>query len=243
MSGHTDGGQPVRIALVGASGRVGRALKATLAERHDVSLIERADLGPDQQPMLRGRLADADVVVNAAGVAHLDGDPTPADMARLVTANVLLPMELAEAALATGTPLIHISSSKATSRRRGAYAWSKRAGEDVLVATFHDRLVRAGVAVAVVRPPAMLFPPFDAGKLRWLRNLDRVPGSLTPPVPLPIVAPDRFVDRIEALARDGAEGRLEPGVSFVEFARDERGTLVDVRDAVRQQRRPGATGE
>ena len=107
----------------------------------------------------------ADLVVNAAGVAHLER-PTSADLDRLRLANVELPVALAQVALTRGISLIHVSSIKAREvGDESPYAASKREGDGRLEREFGEDFATAGLSLIVVRPLALLFPPLDAGKV------------------------------------------------------------------------------
>ena len=215
--------------MVGANGRVGSALVQFLSDTHDVVAIVRS---PGESPAdIATRAADGvDVVVNAAGVAHLE-HPTPADLERLRIGNVELPLALADAALRERAHLIHISSVKATADATSPYGQSKYEAEKRLEAEFGSRFADAGVSLVIVRPLALLFPPFDAGKVARLRFLRRWPSLLTPPVRLPVLARETLLDVVGRLVGEaGVPAKL--GVTIRDFERDERGTLADVRRAM-----------
>lgn len=218
----------MKVAVVGANGRVGRALVAHLEGRYDVNPIVR-QTGEDQAELVARAVAGAAVVVNAAGVAHVE-HPTADDLQRLHTANVELPAALAEACLHQGASLIHISSVKAADGGGdGPYAVSKRQGDQRLVDEFGDRFAVSNLRLAIVRPLALLFPPIDAGKVAKLRPLRGVPSVLVPPVRLPVLSPGTFLAAIDDLLRTIRIGSNAAGLSWREFDRRDRGTLRDVR--------------
>lgn len=213
------------VAVVGASGRVGRAMARHLRDRYEVIEILRS---PDESvdALAERAVIGADVVVNAAGVAHLER-PTSDDLARLRAANVDLPAALARAALGARVPLVYISSVKAASPDESAYASSKRDGELALEA-LADQFASVGLAVTVIRPLALLFPPLDAGKVRRLRVVRIAPSWLVPAVRLPVLSPATFLGAVE-VAVDRALTKDVRGFRIVDFGRDDRGTLRDVR--------------
>mgnify|MGYP003661009136 CR=1 FL=1 len=219
-----------RVSVVGANGRVGSALVRHLADSYDVVAIERS---PSESPVdIATRAVDGvDVVVNAAGVAHLE-QPTPADLERLRVGNIDLPLALADAALRERAHLIHISSVKATADATTEYGQSKYEADRRLEAEFGSRFAEAGLSLVIVRPLALLFPPFDAGKIARLRFLRYWPSVLMPPVRLPVLAPMVFLDAVaEAL-----DTIAERGSGHRDFERHERGTLANVRRAFRSHR-------
>lgn len=216
-----------RVSVVGANGRVGSALVRHLAESHDVVAIERS---PDESPAdIATRAVDGvDVVVNAAGVAHLE-QPTPADLDRLRVGNVDLPLALAAAALEARSHLIHISSVKATADATTEYGRSKYEADRRLESEFGDRFAEAGLSLVIVRPLALLFPPFDAGKVSRLGFLRWWPAWATPPVRLPVLASAVFFDAVRLVVHAAASDAALVGLSTRSFVRSERGSLRDVR--------------
>ena len=219
-----------RVAVVGATGRVGSALVHHLADTHDVMAIVRQ---PGESPAeIATRAADdADVVVNAAGVAHLERT-TPADLERLRVGNIELPLALADAALGGGAHLIHISSVKATADATTEYGQSKYEADQRLESEFGSRFADAGLSLVIVRPLALLFPPFDAGKIARLRFLRRWPSVLTPPVPLPVLRPETLLGAVGRIVADVGVRSADRGVTNRNFERDERGTMRGVRRAL-----------
>lgn len=227
-----------RAVMVGSTGRVGRAILGRLTANMDVQALGRYDIA-DPTPFmddLRVACEGADCVLNVAGVAHLSADPTTADLHRLVAANVAMPLDVARVCVESGTSMVHVSSSKAASLSgsSNAYEWSKRAGDAALAHAFDESFTAAQLSLAIVRPPALLFPPFEAGKLRWFRALDRLPARFVPPIPLPVVGADEFAALIEDLVAH-IDARPK-GVSFVDVGSDQRADLRTVRAAMAMAR-------
>lgn len=220
----------MKVAVVGANGRVGRALAAHLEGRYEVNPMVR-QAGEEQAELVTRAVEGADVVVNAAGAAHVE-HPTADDLRRLYTANVELPAALAEACLEEGASLIHISSVKAASAEPGGpYARSKREGDQVLQAGYASRFEAAGSSLVIVRPLALLFPPLNAGKVAKLRPLRGVPSVLVPPVRLPVLSSASFLAAIDDLLHAVGSATAPRGLSWRDFDRRERGTFRDVRQA------------
>jgi NAD(P)-dependent dehydrogenase (short-subunit alcohol dehydrogenase family) len=170
-------------------------------------------------------------LINAAGVAHIE-HPTPADLERLRVGNVELPMALAAAALEHGVSMIHISSVKATGQAGGPYASSKREAERRLEGECAERFAEAGLRLIIVRPLALLFPPFDAGKVRRLKMLRYWPRQLTPTLRLPVVTPATFLEAVEATVAVASSNSGPSGLMRREFGHGERGTFRDLRAAM-----------
>lgn len=220
-----------RIAVVGASGRVGRALCAHLADGHGVRAIVRAHDEPLDELAARAA-SGVDAIVNAAGVAHL-ARRAAVDLERLRVGNVELPVALAGAALAARVPLVHVSSAKAADAGDDSpYASSKRAADERLAHEFGARFAEAGLALIIVRPPALLFPPLDAGRVGRLRFLRHLPAWSVPPVRVPVLAPATFVAAVASALADANRAQGSGGCTIREFSRSERGTLRDVRRAM-----------
>lgn len=226
-----------RVTVVGANGRVGAALVRHLDATHDVVGIVRRPGEPPAE--IAARAADsADVIVNAAGVAHLERT-TPAGLERLRVGNIELPLALADAALAAGAHLIHISSVKATADATTEYGKSKYEADQRLESEFGSRFADAGLSLVIVRPLALLFPPFDAGKIARLRFLRWWPSVLTPPVPLPVLTGSTICGVVAAVVDTAISAEAPTGLTAREIASSERGSLRDVRDAVSEPDRRG----
>lgn len=219
------------IAVVGATGRVGRAIGDRLQSAHDVVRVSRRP-GEPLAALAARATQGVDLVVNAAGVAHLD-QPIAEDLERLRLGNVELPDALARAALGRRIALIHVSSVKASDDADPSpYAQSKRDGDALLRSEWSEAFAAAGRSLIVVRPLALLIPPFDAGKLARLRWLRRWPVALTPALRMPVLARDVFVGAVAESVARALGGTAPLGYSVREFGRSERGTLRDVRDAM-----------
>lgn len=219
----------MKVAVVGANGRVGRALVAYLAHGYEVTPVVRQQ-GEKQADLVDRAVVGVEAVVNAAGVAHVE-HPTPDDLGRLHAANVELPVALAASCLEAGISLVHVSSVKAADDGGdGPYALSKREGDRILVEVYGERFTQSGLRLAIVRPLALLFPPINAGKLSRLRPLRHVPEWLTPPVRVPVLASQTFLRSVDAELELASSG--QSGFGTREFTDDERGTLRDVRWAL-----------
>ena len=202
------------------------------SRRYDVVRVGRRP-GEPLGALAERATSGADLVVNAAGVAHLD-QPTAVDLDRLRQGNVELPAALARAALAGDLAFVHVSSVKATDDADPSpYAQSKRDGDERLRAEWSDAFAAAGRSLIVVRPLALLIPPFDAGKLARLRWLRFWPAALTPPLTMPVLT-QRACSRMPWPSRSTwhSVGPRQFGYSVRAFDRGERGTLRDVRDAM-----------
>jgi nucleoside-diphosphate-sugar epimerase len=218
-----------RIAVVGASGRVGSAVCAHLRSRYEVVAVGRRD-GETVDELAARAVAEADLVINAAGVAHVERQ-TAADLERLTAANVEFPIALAAAALDRAIPMVHISSVKAVPDAPTPYGRSKYEGDTQLETRFGSAFADANLGLVIVRPLALLFPPLDAGKVSRLRFLRWWPRRLTPQISLPVLAPHTFLAAVDHAVDELLAGR-KPGVAERDFATSERGTLRDVRDAM-----------
>ncbi len=220
-----------RVAVVGANGRVGRGLSAELVSGYDLKAIVRQQ-GERPSELAERAVSRVDVVINAAGVAHVD-DPTGDDLMRLRAANVDWPATLAASCLAARVHLVHISSVKASATSEDKpYASSKREGDRVLIEEFGESFADHDLHLAIVRPLALLYPPLDAGKLRLLRPVSHLPPWLTPPVRLPVLTKQVFEDAVRAELESALSGR--GGCVVRQFGRNERGTLRDIRDVFRK---------
>lgn len=222
-----------RVAVVGASGRVGSAICEHLRSTYEVVEIRRQD-GETVERLAARAVAGVGVVINAAGVAHVER-PTLTDFERLRVANVELPLALARAALDRSVPMIHISSVKATPGARTAYGRSKFEAEQTLRSESGAGFADRELSLVIIRPLALLFPPLDAGRVARLRFLRRWPAVLTPALRIPVLTPETFLDATQAAVEDQLAHRCEPGVTIRDFGRDQRGTLRDVHLAMRRE--------
>lgn len=218
------------VAVVGSTGRVGRAVCEHLGTRFTVVPVAR-QTGESLTALVERAVQDADVSVNAAGVAHIE-HPSADDLHRLHEGNIELPLALAKASLAAGVPMIHISSAKAAdAASRTAYASSKREADERLRDEFGAAFETAGLSLIIIRPRALLFPPLDAGNVSRLSFLSRWPGRLTPALPVPVLAPADFLESVEQFVELCVDRAAPSGETIKEYGRGEWGTLRDVRRA------------
>lgn len=164
---------PLKIALTGATGFVGRAVvSALLAKHYQVSALVRDltkaslpfELRSVQGDLQNGAALDdltkgADVVIHVAGVT---GALTRNDF---FVANERGSRAIAEAAARNGVKrFVHISSLAAREPELSIYGASKRAGEAAV------ETLKAKMSVVILRPPAV-YGPGDRGTLPLLRSL------------------------------------------------------------------------
>lgn len=188
---------PMRIAVTGANGFVGRALCARLTlDGHAVRAVVRApvrELGSCEQ-LAVGDLAKfrdwsraldgVQAIVHLAGYAHGRGD----DVA-LRAVNVAAAVAAAQAACAVGAHFLFMSSIKVYGETSSAplressplapgerYARSKREAENALHAV-------AGLRLTVLRPPLVYGPEVKANLLALLQAIARG-------MPLPLASID-----------------------------------------------------
>jgi nucleoside-diphosphate-sugar epimerase len=176
---------PLKIALTGATGFVGRAVvSALMTKSFKVSALvrdpSRAEMNSNVR-LVRGDLQNnaaldeltrnADVVIHVAGVI---GGLSRNDF---FVCNEQGSLAVAEAAARNGVKrFIYISSLAAREPQLSMYGASKRAGE-VAVEKFKARM-----SVVILRPPAV-YGPGDRGTLPLLRSLTQpiavIPGTST----------------------------------------------------------------
>jgi nucleoside-diphosphate-sugar epimerase len=176
---------PLKIALTGATGFVGRAVvSALMAKSCQVSALVRDPARAEMNSNVRQVQGDlqnsaaldaltksADVVIHIAGVI---GALSRKDF---FVANEQGSLAVAEAAARNGVKrFVHISSLAAREPELSVYGASKRAGE-VAVEKFKARM-----SVVILRPPAV-YGPGDRGTLPLLRSLTQsfavIPGAGT----------------------------------------------------------------
>lgn len=177
---------PMRIAVTGASGFVGRALCPALAARgHQVVALDRGAIGDMAQFSDWPRvLAGVDAVAHLAALAHR----RDIGEERLRAINVEAPVAIGRAAAAAGVRMLFMSSVKAAGEEtagaafgegatlapQDAYGRSKAQAEQALLGL-------RGLALTILRPPLV----YGAGvKANFLALLAAVARG----VPLPLAS-------------------------------------------------------
>ncbi len=176
---------PLKIALTGATGFVGRAVvSALMAKSWKVSALvrdpARAELNSNVRQVqgdLQNRAALDDLTWSADVVIHIAGVIGALSRDEFFAANEKGSLAVAEAAARNGVKrFVHISSLAAREPELSMYGASKRAGE-VAVEKFKSQM-----SVVVLRPPAV-YGPGDRGTLPLLRSLTQsfavIPGTST----------------------------------------------------------------
>lgn len=176
---------PLKIALTGATGFVGRAVvSALMAKSWKVSALvrdpARAELNSNVRQVqgdLQNRAALDDLTRSAEVVIHIAGVIGALSRNDFFVANGQGSLTVAEAAARNGVArFVHISSLAAREPELSMYGASKRAGE-VAVEKFKSQM-----SVIILRPPAV-YGPGDRGTLPLLRSLTQsiavIPGTST----------------------------------------------------------------
>ncbi len=174
---------PLKIALTGATGFVGRAVVSPLLARHvAVSALVRDAARANLAPGLRlvqgdilNRAALDDLTRGADAVIHIAGVIGALSRSEYFAANEQGSRAVAEAAARNGVKrFVHISSLAAREPELSIYGASKRAGE---VAVEH---FNTAMSVVLLRPPAV-YGPGDRGTLPLIRALTQalavIPGN------------------------------------------------------------------
>ncbi|HUQ35873.1 MAG TPA: NAD-dependent epimerase/dehydratase family protein [Aestuariivirga sp.] len=176
---------PLKIALTGATGFVGRAVvSALMAKSCQVSALlrdpARAEMNSNvrrvQGDLQNSAALDA-LTKGADAVIHIAGVIGALSRNDFFAANELGSLAVAEAAARNGVKrFVYISSLAAREAGLSMYGASKRAGE-VAVEKFKTQM-----SVLVLRPPAV-YGPGDKGTLPLLRSLTQsfavIPGTST----------------------------------------------------------------
>ena len=184
----------MRVAITGAAGYVGTALRRAVLERGDTwtGLTRRAPASAeDGGEWVPGELADsgaldrlvrdADAVVHAAAWVHRDA-PDPASREACFAVNLRGTERLLEAVRRRGSrvPFVFVSSTSVYGESfegrpeagpfepAGAYGESKLAAEQAVI-----RFAAAGAGPAVVIRPAMVYGPGAPGNIMRLASLVR----------------------------------------------------------------------
>lgn len=202
-------------ALTGGTGFIGRAVAGRLvAEGWQLRLLARrppshpqlgglraeiviGDLG--DQNSLERLVASADAVIHCAGVIK-----APSAKAFFQT-NVAGSARLGEVVsrVAPSARLVVVSSLAAREPALSSYAYSKRAGEDAILAA-------ARSSSWVVVRPTVVYGPWDREVLRLFRTVSRgiAPMLNGPAARLSVVHVDDVAAAIAALSRAGAAGQV-----------------------------------
>ena len=167
---------PLKIALTGATGFVGRAVvSALMAKSHQVSALVRdpacANLPPEVRQVqgdLNNGAALDDLMRGVDAVIHVAGVIGALRREEYFFANEQGTKATAEAALRNGVRrFVHISSLAAREPELSTYGASKHAGEAAME-NFKSRM-----SVVILRPPAV-YGPGDRGTLPLLRSLTQL---------------------------------------------------------------------
>lgn len=213
------------IAVLGSMGRIGRQVVPLLTslgyQVHTVE-IERNN-SAQVLPSDRTALAPHRNILNLAGRAHLDKNKTtPSD---LWASNVHLVSRVCSAASETGSRVLHLSSTKAITARTSAYGLSKAVAEAEMQRIAVEWLSLDAVAI---RAPAILVPPYEAGRLRLLAKA---------PAPFPpfsrMRVPAISLTNLLNVILQQIERPRELGFKIVEFARRDHVLLGDAIRSVR----------
>jgi uncharacterized protein YbjT (DUF2867 family) len=223
----------MRILVVGAYGLIGSYVTARLlAEGHEIVAAGRdirraarrwprarwiqADLGRTTAADWRPHLDGVDAVVNCAGALQ-DG---PSD--RLAAVHLSGVLALAEACLASGVRRFVQISALGVERTKGAFAESKRAADEALMASDLDWVV--------IRPGLVLAPAAYGGSA-LLRGLAALPLAI------PAVHANRVVQAVSAddLAACVAAAVLPeaPGRVLATLSAADTPTLAEVLEGLR----------
>lgn len=133
---------PRRILVLGASGQLGRALRARFGDAEHIEYATRADLDVTGDLTNARRWRDYDLIVNAAAYTAVDLAETPDGREQAWAANGTSVAALARVADANGITLVHVSSDyvfdgssnvpyteEAPLRPLGVYGQTKAAGD------------------------------------------------------------------------------------------------------------------
>jgi short-subunit dehydrogenase len=199
-------GAAIATALTGVGARVrilGRdAARLDAVARHSGAEPVVADLVTDAGlATATAAAAEADLVVNAAGRGWAGdvGEMPPADLAALVTLDLVVPMQLARAAVPGmrrrgGGHLVFVSSIAAVGVGGEAAYSAGKAGLRAFAAALRHDVAGDGIGVTTVFPGAVDTPFFDRRGRRYDRRFPRM------------VPPDAVARRVlRALERDRAE--------------------------------------
>src|SRR6266513_6385720 len=144
----------MKIAILGAGGRLGAALLREYSDKFDVAGFNHTQLDLSDLRSVREKLRNTsfDVLINAAGFTKVDLCETQPDLAFLINAEA--PRVLAEICDETNARLIHFSTDyvfdgekrepyteEDEAKPSSVYGESKRAGEENVLAVQDRHLV------------------------------------------------------------------------------------------------------
>lgn len=194
------------VALTGATGFVGGATTKRLREQgHDVrALTRRPQADSEGVAWIAGALDDeaalARLCDGADAVIHVAGVVSAPDAAGFDAGNRLGTVAMLHAAQGAGVRrFVHVSSLAAREPQLSLYGASKRAAEDVVVAS--------GLDWRIVRPPAV-YGPGDTEMRDLFRMAKRGVMLLPPKGRASIIHVDDLARLIVALAKSDAGGVL-----------------------------------
>jgi len=142
----------MKIAIVGASGFIGKHLCEILKAEHDLTLLDSTNFDLTKLSLKDKTLLGTDIVVNLVGQFQPPFD-------KQLSVNVLALHKLAENCINQKVgKLIHVSAS-AVSSYDTTYALSKKLGEEVLA--FYQK--NYNLPVIIIRPPNVYGPGSDHG--------------------------------------------------------------------------------
>lgn len=173
------------VALTGATGFLGgHVLTALLEHGHQVrALTRKSQAERTGVTWVAGALDQPasliDLMIGAKSVVHSAGVVNAPDLAAFDSGNRVGTANMVAAAHASGTKrFVHISSLAAREPQLSAYGASKRAAEDLVVAS--------GLHWRVIRPPA-IYGPGDTDNLELFRFARRGVVPLPPPGKLSLI--------------------------------------------------------
>lgn len=157
--------RPMRVAITGTTGRVGAALAAHLAHRHEVIPLPRSDFDLADSAMIENRLAalECDVFLNPAAITSLEACEDDPRLAMRV--NSAAPGKIALWAAARGVRVIHFSTDyvfdgettvsltePVPAKPISAYGRSKLAGERAVLAHPGHLVLRVSWVFGMEKP-------------------------------------------------------------------------------------------
>jgi nucleoside-diphosphate-sugar epimerase len=229
---------PLKIALTGATGFVGRAVvSALMAKTCQISALARDPARAEMNSKVRlvpgdlqNNAALDDLTKNADAVIHIAGVIGALRRNDFFVANEQGSLAVAEAAARNGVKrFVYISSLAAREPELSMYGASKRAGE-VAVGQFKSRM-----SVVVLRPPAV-YGPGDRGTLPLLRSLTQsfavIPGTSASRFSL------IYVDDLARIVVEAAEATRTGTVELDDGQREGYGwrELAQIASATEQKR-------